>query len=222
MSEVRSAFGEFELDGERRLLLRDGVAVSLAPKPLALLGLLIWRAPAAVSKEELVSELWEGAAVSDTALTTVVNVLRSALGESGEEPRHVRTVHGFGYAFQGELRRLPDGVARIYGWLLGLRVKVALAEGETILGRAPGGEGSIEDPSVSRRHARVMAGKEGVTIEDLGSRNGTRVRGEPLEGAVRLEDGDEVHVGLVAVRFRAGSLDPAGETPEFRGRARQD
>lgn len=189
----------------------------LAPKPFALLELLIDRRPAAIPKEELVARIWGGAAISDTALTTIVNELRQALGESGHEPRFVRTVHGFGYAFEGEVGRVLEAGPRICGWLLGLGVQIPLGEGVTVLGRAPGGGGgTISDPSVSRRHALVRAGTDGVTIEDLGSRNGTRVRGEPASGAVQLEAGDEVTIGLVVLRFLAGDLDPDSETPDFR------
>jgi len=213
---VRIAFGEFELDGRRRLLSREGELVPLAPKPMALLELLIERRPEAVSKEELVEAIWEGAAISDTALTTVVNELRRALGESGRESRFVRTAHGYGYAFEGEVRTIADAAGPIRGWLLGIRVQIPLAEGETVLGRAPGGPGTIVDPSVSRRHALVRAGAASVSIEDLGSRNGTTVRGVPVSGAVTIENGDEVGIGLVVLRFLAGDLDGESETPAFR------
>jgi DNA-binding winged helix-turn-helix (wHTH) protein len=212
---MRLAFGAFELDGERRQLFREGLPVALAPKPFALLELLVRRRPAAVSKDEILADLWEGAAISDTALTTVVNELRSALGESGRESRLVRTVHGYGYAFDGELLDLDASRRGVRGWLVGVGLRIPLVEGETVLGRLPGSDGSIVDPSVSRRHARVRASAEGVTIEDLGSRNGTEVRGERAIGEVALADGDAVRIGLVALRFLGSDLDPGGETPNF-------
>jgi len=213
---VRVAFGEFEFDGRRRLLSREGEPVPLAPKPMALLELLIERRPEAVSKEELVAAIWEGAAISDTALTTVVNELRRALGESGRRPRFVRTVHGHGYAFEVEVHVVLEPAATIRGWLLGIGMQIPLPEGETIIGRASGGTGTIADPSVSRRHALVRASAGGVSIEDLGSRNGTTVRGVPASGAVTIESGDEVVIGLVVLRFLAGDLDAESETPAFR------
>src|SRR5512139_1308383 len=98
---MRVRFGEFEFDGGRRQLRRGGEPLAIAPKPLALLELLLARRPEAVSKEEILDRIWGVAAISEGVLTTAVGELRQALGESAQHPRFLRTVHRFGYAFEG-------------------------------------------------------------------------------------------------------------------------
>ncbi|HUR19213.1 MAG TPA: FHA domain-containing protein, partial [Vicinamibacterales bacterium] len=57
-------------------------------------------------------------------------------------------------------------------------------------------------PSVSRRHARIVVSPEGVTLEDLGSRNGTLLRTAPIAGVVTLADLDDIQVGSVRLTLR--------------------
>ena len=76
------------------------------------------------------------------------------------------------------------------------------AEGEVLIGRGPGADLDIDDPSISRRHARVLvaAGPE-LSIEDLGSANGTRVREHAIGPGERagLAIGDVVELGSVMI-----------------------
>ena len=103
------AFGDFAFDRERRQLLRAGQPVRLEPKAYDLLGLLLERRPNALSKTQIRDAIWPATAVSDTALAGLVTDLRSALDDSARQPRFIRTVHGFGYAFCGEAHESPDG-----------------------------------------------------------------------------------------------------------------
>src|SRR5580693_10224660 len=73
--------------------------------------------------------------------------------------------------------------------------EVDLHQGVTYIGRSEECGVTIEDPLVSRRHARIIYEGDDVTIEDLGSRNGVRVNGRPLQGSVSLTDGDRVRIG---------------------------
>jgi DNA-binding winged helix-turn-helix (wHTH) protein len=97
-------FGEFELDGERRQLLRGGRPVSLEPKVYELLTLLAERRPRALSRAQIRDVLWPGTFISESTLNQVVAVVREALDDDPREPRYIRTAHGFGYAFCGEVR----------------------------------------------------------------------------------------------------------------------
>ncbi len=73
-------------------------------------------------------------------------------------------------------------------------------DGEVILGREPGRSGLLlEDPGVSRRHAAVRESAGSITVEDLGSSNGTFVNGERITGEVELAEGDEVQLGATVV-----------------------
>lgn len=69
---------------------------------------------------------------------------------------------------------------------------------ETLIGRIDANHLVVDDPSVSRLHARLSLGVDGVRVEDLGSRSGTFVNGRRIDGPTRLRDGDELVVGTVA------------------------
>ena len=76
-----------------------------------------------------------------------------------------------------------------------------LPPGETILGRSPECHVSIEDPLVSRQHARVRIDGDSALVEDMGSRNGLRVNGRPVRGATELADGDRLRIGTQELVF---------------------
>ncbi len=96
-------FGDFELDRERRQLLRSGQPVPLEPKAYELLSLLVERRPRALSRAQIRDVVWPGVFVSESTLGVAVNAIRQALGDDARQPRFIRTVHGFGYAFCGEV-----------------------------------------------------------------------------------------------------------------------
>ena len=70
-----------------------------------------------------------------------------------------------------------------------------LSLGVTTIGRDADCHVTLDDPLVSRRHARIIKGTDRVVIEDLNSRNGVCVNGAPIRGLVPLRDGDRVRVG---------------------------
>jgi len=73
--------------------------------------------------------------------------------------------------------------------------------GELTIGRDQGADLVLDDPGVSRNHARVTADAEGVVIEDLGSSNGTFVNGQALTGPRRLAEGDNVQLGTAILEL---------------------
>ena len=102
-------FGDFELDRLARQLRRGAVIVHLEPKAFELLSLLIDRRPEAISKGHIKDRLWPDTFVSESSLTGLVGQIRQALGDDPKRPRFLRTVHGFGYAFSGEVsERIVD------------------------------------------------------------------------------------------------------------------
>ena len=82
------------------------------------------------------------------------------------------------------------------------------SRGRSTIGRAEDADLVLEDAGISRHHARIGDEAGIVTIEDLGSSNGTFVNGEPVEGRRPLRDGDEIQVGGALLQFVGGS----GET----------
>ena len=70
-----------------------------------------------------------------------------------------------------------------------------------VLGRSPDSDLPVPSKKASRRHAEVRYEGEKVLIEDLGSTNGTRVNGEPVEGTRVLCPGDRIQVGGMTITF---------------------
>lgn len=75
--------------------------------------------------------------------------------------------------------------------------RFVLNHGVNSIGREPGSNVCLNDVSVSRGHARITIDGDRVILEDLESKNGTSVMGEPIKGPRELNDGDEVEFGHV-------------------------
>jgi len=122
-------FGPYRLDAAKRLLTRDGESVTLAPKTYELLLLLVQSGGKALSKQELMSALWQDTFVEEANLSFQITNLRKALGEEWVEtvPRH-------GYRFTAAVRTVTTEVAgsdgrirRIVPWLIaGVASAIAL------------------------------------------------------------------------------------------------
>jgi pSer/pThr/pTyr-binding forkhead associated (FHA) protein len=74
--------------------------------------------------------------------------------------------------------------------------RFVLGAGVNTVGRDPNSTVCINDASVSRAHARITI-TDRAMLEDLQSKNGTQVMGDPITGPTLLNDGDEVEFGHV-------------------------
>jgi TolB-like protein/tetratricopeptide (TPR) repeat protein len=110
---LRYLFEEYAFDTDRRELHRGADVVSVAPQVFDLLDYLIRNRERVVSKDDLINAIWNGRIVSDAALTTRLNVARSAIGDSGEEQRLIKTLPRKGFRFVGPVREAqePAGAA---------------------------------------------------------------------------------------------------------------
>jgi DNA-binding winged helix-turn-helix (wHTH) protein len=214
---VSVRFGRFVFDEAGRELTGDGRRMALSPKAFELLGVLLRERPRALSKAELRDRLWPGTFVGETSLPRVVGEVRRALGDRSGEPRLVRTVQRFGYAFVGDVSEdgrgtLSDAAAGAIGagcaLMWGERL-IPLLPGENLVGREPGCAVTIPSGLVSRRHARIVVTGEGATLTDLGSKNGTLLGGRRIGEQTRLDDGDEIRIGPALMVFCAAG---AGST----------
>jgi TolB-like protein len=98
---LRYIFENHALDTDRRELRRGTDIVPVAPQVFDLLDYLVRNRDRVVGKEELIAVIWEGRVVSDSALTTRMNVARHAIGDSGKEQRLIKTVMRRGFRFFG-------------------------------------------------------------------------------------------------------------------------
>src|SRR5437899_11477640 len=87
-------FGSFELQPEKRLLLKDGATISLGPRAFDLLAALVDRAGSLVTKDELLDRVWPKMVVEEAALHVQVSALRKIVGSDA-----ITTVSGRGYQF---------------------------------------------------------------------------------------------------------------------------
>ena len=105
-------FGRFVLDPDTRELLSGDARVPLSPKAFDLLSILVADRPKAISKSDLQERLWPATFVVEKNLANLVSEIRDAIGDDPSDPRFIRTVHRFGYAFRetgprAEMRREP-------------------------------------------------------------------------------------------------------------------
>jgi DNA-binding winged helix-turn-helix (wHTH) protein len=220
---LRLRFRDLLLDVGTRSLTRGDRPVPLSPKAFRLLEVLVMRRPDAVSHEELRRTLWSDAANGGTTLARLVSEIRTAIGDDDDAQPIVRTVHRFGYAFAeatAEEKRATLPVGR-YAIRWGSQL-VPLADGENLVGRALDGVIAVPSSKASRRHARIVVSLEKAVIEDLGSRNGTRVNDALIDRPVELKNGDRISVGPAVLVFCvAGSSgttsDEAGPVLDSRG-----
>ena len=106
MTPERKAVYSFEsivVDNRRLEVRRDGNRVDLEPKAFQVLSYLVENRERVVTKEELLSAIWAGTAVTDNALTRVIAQIRKQLGDHARAPRFVETVSTAGYRFIGHV-----------------------------------------------------------------------------------------------------------------------
>jgi pimeloyl-ACP methyl ester carboxylesterase len=96
-------FENHVLDLERRELTRGREPVALEPQVFDLLVHLVRNRDRVVSKDDLIASIWCGRIVSESTLTSRINAVRKAVGDSGEDQRLIRTVARKGIRFIGEV-----------------------------------------------------------------------------------------------------------------------
>lgn len=188
--------------------LRDGDAgVRLRPKAMSLLVALARHPEEVLGKQALLDAVWPDVVVGDASVSVLVAELREALGDDPASPRFIETIPRRGYRLIASVTHLTAGTSvrdrdgsRV--WLLGKGLEAELAEGENLIGRSPDAGVRIQSPKVSRHHARVVVDRENVTVEDLGSKNGTFVNGSSVNGPTPLVHGDELRLGQLSSVLR--------------------
>jgi TolB-like protein/Tfp pilus assembly protein PilF len=108
--EVQFLFGACVLDPDRRELTRGSEVIAIGPQVFDLLVYLIRNRERVVSKDHVLDAVWSGRIVSESTLTSHINAVRKAIGDSGGEQHLIRTIARKGFRFVGGVREVqsPD------------------------------------------------------------------------------------------------------------------
>ena len=205
MSGVRVFFAEWWLDtGTRQLGRNHDEVTPLTPKAFDVLALLVRERPNVVKINDILDAVWSERHVGPGSVTVTIADLRKVLGDTTTEPRFIRTVHRVGYAFICPVNREPESTFH----LAGNRQLYPLYNRENLVGRTHECAVVLEDASVSRRHARIAIDATGATLEDVGSRNGTFLRGERVTTRQSIRPGDVIVFGDVRLIFQTTETRP--------------
>ena len=199
--------GEWSVTPSLNRLSRGEETVQLELKMMEVLVYLAGKAGELVTKRELIDSVWQVEVISDGTLTRAVALLRKALGDDARNPRFIETIPKRGYRLlapvgRSDITRPATETAPSRFMVEAPDSDIPLSEGENLIGRDPEARIRIDIGGVSRRHARILVNGADVTIEDLGSKNGTYLRGRRIEQPKRLAHGDEIRIGHKVARLR--------------------
>jgi len=216
---VKYTFGRISVDANARTIAVAAEPVHLTRKAFDLLLLLLEHRGSAVSKDSIYARLWPETFVAESSLQTLVHEIRQAIDDRGTSTSWIRTVHGIGYSFAGDVQATLAASAsarsqRPAAWLFRESMRLPLYVGENVLGRGVEDVTEVDLPTISRRHARVTIGDSAV-LEDLSSKNGTWLRVERVTEPARLADGDEVGLGSATFTFRLARSPKSTESSEM-------
>lgn len=229
--------GEWRVEPAANTLTRGSEEIRLEPKVMMVLNSLAGRAGEVVSKRELIDEVWNTEFIAENSLTRVIANLRRALGDDARNPSHIQTISKRGYRLIAEVDDgSQKELAR--RWSPGSYEPLAVIVGDGVrFGNRPGSErcdhvlicGDQEIPlivptivfgrgeqsdiqflvsEVSRVHARLDVAKGRAVIEDLRSKNGTKVNNRIIDRPHRLSSGDAIVIGPNTLVYRRLSVEP--------------
>ena len=101
-------FEDYLLDPDRRELNRGSQGIAIGPQVFDLLLHLVENRERVVSRDDLLEAVWGGRIVSESTMTSHINAVRKAIGDSGGEQRLIRTIARKGFRFVGEVRDSPS------------------------------------------------------------------------------------------------------------------
>src|SRR6202161_2343744 len=105
------SFGDYDIDVERRELRRAKTPVHVEPQVCDRRVYLVNNRDRVVSKDDLIASVWGGRIVSDSTLTSRINAVRNAVGDTGEDKKLIRTIARKGFRFVGAVHIQPSGEA---------------------------------------------------------------------------------------------------------------
>ena len=109
---MQFSFENYCLDADRRELKRGSELIAVGPKVFDLLLFLVQNREQVVTRDDLLKAVWDGRIVSESTLTSHINAVRKAIGDTGKEQRLIRTVSRRGLRFVGKIeeQELPVSI----------------------------------------------------------------------------------------------------------------
>jgi DNA-binding winged helix-turn-helix (wHTH) protein len=211
--------GEWWFEPDLDRISRGDEHRTLRPRVSELLAALADRPGELALKHELVDAVWQSGYVTDNALAHLVTELRGALGDDAAHPSYVETIFRRGYRLVAPVVHSdasPASPTPPVRFQLENEAGTLtdLTEGENLIGRSPEAVVRVDSSEASRRHARILIRGAVAELEDLGSKNGTYLRGRRLTARARLEVADEIQIGINVATFRLRSLDDSTRTED--------
>ncbi len=211
--------GEWLVQPSLNRVMLGGRTVEVRPKLMDVLCFLVQHPGDVCSKDEIIAAVWARAYMAESVLTRSVAELRRILADEAAEPRIIETIIKRGYRLiapvmpaegaaagpPGVGPRPPGRPSALGEHTCGLcwgEQEIPLVEGENVIGRTLEAVVRISSSRISRRHARIVVTGGRAVLEDLGSKNGTYLRGKKIQRPVELSDGDEICFGRDLVVFR--------------------
>jgi len=166
-------FGEFTLDTDQRILLREGKPLSLAPKVFDTLLILVESSGRIVGKEELMNRLWPDTFVEEANLTFNIQQLRKALGDNARKPIYIETIARRGYRFIADVEEVLSHESAAGGQVNeGLEISDAQSgkRGDSDQSKLEAYElGPAAKPAVENQQARPEKNLNAIPVSDAGS-----------------------------------------------------
>jgi predicted ATPase/DNA-binding winged helix-turn-helix (wHTH) protein len=212
------SFGPFSLVASERLLTKEGAPVALGARTLDILTALVSRPNEAVSKRDLLGQVWPDVAVEEGSLRFHIASLRKALGDGKDGARYITTLAGRGYCFVAPVSRsshrdnghkavadrlprsnLPSRLIRMIGRVddaLKLSKQISASRFVTIVG--PGGVGKTT-VAVAVGHDLIEAFTGAVVFVDLGALSDPSLVAPSIASILGLSvQSDDAIPGLIA------------------------
>jgi DNA-binding winged helix-turn-helix (wHTH) protein/TolB-like protein/Tfp pilus assembly protein PilF len=138
MDKTLYEFDRFRFDPADRLLLEDGKPVSLTPKALDILLVLVQNGTRLTTKEELMRKVWPDSFVEEANLTVNISALRKLLGETVDGQQYIQTVPKSGYRFSVPVTELQPGSEAVPAEALGQPLAEKAAPSEPVASEVDG------------------------------------------------------------------------------------
>jgi TolB-like protein len=212
---VHYLFEDYSFDPDRRELLRGAKPVSVEPQVFDLLHYLIRNRERVVTRDDLIAAVWHGRTISESALSTRINAARTALRDSGEEQRLIKTLARRGLRFVGAIREEHEAEVGSAQFLLGGsdRPSIAVLPFENLSGDPQQDyftDGIVEDitTALSRNRGFFVIARNSSFTYKGGAVDTKRVARElgvryVLEGSVR-KSGNRVRVAGQLIEAESG------------------